>query len=244
MWMLFLMYLYIKALASCLAAWGRLKQLEPKGCAWAIGRGVVRFAVVGLLIVVTATIGTTTKTKADETVPATTLSDTLPEVQDIFSEPAPKTITFELVESEYDKKIKAEQEAAKARAIAAKAKAKPTVVTDPKTPSTANNTFFAGYCTWYVASRFPVTWNGNAVSWAANARAQGYRVDKNPEAGAILQTTENSFGTSGAGHVAYIEKVENGLIYTSEMNIAGRFVVSYRTIPVNSGLVLAVIHRR
>lgn len=35
-----------------------------------------------------------------------------------------------------------------------------------------------GYCTWYVASRTYVPWNGHAKSWLTNARAYGFRTDR------------------------------------------------------------------
>ena len=33
-----------------------------------------------------------------------------------------------------------------------------------------------GWCTWYVATRRPVPWSGNAIEWYGNARAMGYPV--------------------------------------------------------------------
>lgn len=109
--------------------------------------------------------------------------------------------------------------------------------------STSYNRFVYGYCTYYVAGKFPVTWSGNAIRWAANARTLGYRVDKIPVAGAILQTTENSLGSS-LGHVTYIDRIENGIMYISEMNFVAFNYISYRQLPVNSPLIRAVIHRR
>ncbi len=102
--------------------------------------------------------------------------------------------------------------------------------------------FDAGYCTAYVASKFPVTWRGDAIDWANNAKAQGYTVDLIPTTGAILQTNENSRGST-LGHVAYIESVSGGFIHITEQNYKGRGIISPRSIPVDSPLVRAVIHR-
>ena len=80
-----------------------------------------------------------------------------------------------------------------------------------------NNRFPWGWCTWYVASRRNVTWQGDAYQWYGNAQAQGYPVGSTPQAGAIMVTWE-----SGWGHVAYVEAVYgDGSWLVSEMNYAG-----------------------
>jgi surface antigen len=102
----------------------------------------------------------------------------------------------------------------------------------------AGNRYAYGYCTYYVYNKRvqagrPIgsLW-GNATTWAANARAAGYRVDNVPEVGAIMQT---SGGWGGYGHVAFVESVHaDGSITISEMNYAGWNVVSSRTV-VNPG---------
>lgn len=159
----------------------------------------------------------------------------LPAVDSIFSDTAKRTVTFELVESEYQKKQR-EAEAERQRQLAEAAKRRAPV-------RYAVGGFYAGQCTAYVAARFPVTWNGNAIAWSDNARTQGYRVDKNPEAGAILQTTENSWGSKGAGHVAYIDAIVDGQMFISEQNYQGWGIVSKRVLPLDSSLIRAVIHR-
>ena len=81
----------------------------------------------------------------------------------------------------------------------------------------ANSRFAYGYCTWYVASRKPVAWTGNAWEWYGNARAQGYPVGQTPQAGSIMVSWE-----SWVGHVAYVEQVNaDGSWMVSEMNYKG-----------------------
>lgn len=79
------------------------------------------------------------------------------------------------------------------------------------------NGYSYGYCTWYVASRraVPSSW-GNARSWYSSAQASGFKVGSTPVPGAIAWT-----GVGYAGHVAYVEKVENGQVLVSEMNYNG-----------------------
>ena len=73
-----------------------------------------------------------------------------------------------------------------------------------------------GWCTWYVATRRPVPWAGNAIEWYGNARAMGFPVGSQPKVGAIMVETESPIGL---GHVAYVEKVyTDGSWLISEMN--------------------------
>ncbi len=94
--------------------------------------------------------------------------------------------------------------------------------------SSAGNTYYAGYCTWYAKERRPDLPNmlGNGGQWVANAAARGYATGTAPRAGAIAETT---------GHVAYVESVNgDGTIVISEMNgPAGFGVVSTRTVAAN-----------
>lgn len=94
--------------------------------------------------------------------------------------------------------------------------------------SSAGNTYYYGYCTWYAKQRRPDLPNrlGNGGQWAANAAAQGYATGSSPRAGAIAETT---------GHVAYVESVNgDGTIVISEMNgPAGWGVVGTRTVPAS-----------
>lgn len=102
-----------------------------------------------------------------------------------------------------------------------------------------NRNFAPGNCTKFVADNLPVTWSGNAKEWAGNAKRKGYQVDRNPTPGSILQTNE-----SWRGHVGIIKDVdlEKGYLRVTEMNYEGLYVVSSRTIPINSPVIVAVIH--
>lgn len=89
-----------------------------------------------------------------------------------------------------------------------------------------NNGFPVGWCTYYVATKRHVTWNGDAGYWYQNAAAQGYPVGPTPKVGAIMVTWE-----SWAGHVAYVEAVNpDGSWMVTEMNWVAFDVINQRTI--------------
>jgi peptidoglycan DL-endopeptidase LytE len=89
-----------------------------------------------------------------------------------------------------------------------------------------NNKFPVGWCTYYVATKRNVTWNGDAGYWYQNASYQGYPVGPKPKVGAIMVTWE-----SWAGHVAYVEAVNpDGSWVVSEMNWTAFDVIDERTI--------------
>jgi surface antigen len=94
--------------------------------------------------------------------------------------------------------------------------------------SSAGNTYYYGYCTWYAKNRRPDLPNmlGNGGQWVANAAARGYATGTAPRAGAVAETV---------GHVAYVESVNSdGTIVISEMNgPAGFGVVGTRTVPAS-----------
>ena len=83
-----------------------------------------------------------------------------------------------------------------------------------------------GYCTYYVATRRPIPWLGDAWAWYGNAQAMGYPTGSKPLVGAVMVTWE-----SPIGHVAYVEAVNaDGSWLVSEMNYRGFAVTSQRTI--------------
>jgi surface antigen len=96
----------------------------------------------------------------------------------------------------------------------------------PAAGGAGGNRFAYGYCTWYVASRIPVPWLGNAWEWYGQAQAYGWPTGQSPRPGSIMVTWE-----SGYGHVAIVESVNgDGSWRVSEMNFVGWGVVSQRTI--------------
>jgi surface antigen len=99
------------------------------------------------------------------------------------------------------------------------------------------NRFPWGWCTWYVASRRYVPWNGNAAEWYWNAQRYGRSVGKTPVPGAIYVSWESS-----VGHVAYVESVGNGSYTISEMNARGFGVISRRTIRSGSVPLIGFIY--
>lgn len=92
----------------------------------------------------------------------------------------------------------------------------------------AGNTYFKGYCTWYVKERRPDLPNrlGNGGQWVASAAAQGYATGSTPRVGAVAETS---------GHVAYVEAVNgDGTITISDMNGAAGFGnVGSRNVPAS-----------
>jgi surface antigen len=101
-----------------------------------------------------------------------------------------------------------------------------------------NNSYYYGYCTWYVANKrnVPGLW-GNAGEWLYNAQKSGYETSPNPADGSIIVTSE-----SGWGHVGYVESVGEDTITISEMNYSGWGTVNTREIPKNSPLIKGFIY--
>ena len=112
--------------------------------------------------------------------------------------------------------------------------------TPSSTDASKSRRFPYGYCTWYVASRTFVPWNGHAKSWLTNARAYGFLTGSVPAAGSIVVTTENRW----YGHVAFVEAVHGNTITVSEMNYVGWGRKSVRTIPINSYKIRGYVYAR
>lgn len=95
------------------------------------------------------------------------------------------------------------------------------------------NLYDWGQCTWHVFNRRqaigkPIStywWNAN--NWASAAAKDGYRVNRTPAVGSILQSSAGYYG-----HVSFVERINsNGSIQVSEMNFASSpGVLTYRTI--------------
>lgn len=91
--------------------------------------------------------------------------------------------------------------------------------------------YTSGQCTsyaWYMRQDLPGTL-GNANTWAANAAAAGFPVDRNPQPGDIFQTSSGWYG-----HVGYVVAVNSdGTILIREMNF------NYRAGVVTESLISA-----
>src|SRR5262249_25164785 len=79
-----------------------------------------------------------------------------------------------------------------------------------------------GQCTWYVATKVPIPWIGNAWQWYGAAQQAGWATGATPRPGAILVDWESRY----YGHVAYVEGVNaDGSFLISEMNYVGWGVI-------------------
>jgi surface antigen len=89
------------------------------------------------------------------------------------------------------------------------------------------NRFPFGQCTFYVASKVPIPWNGDAWTWYGSAQAAGWAVGSTPRVGAIMVTWESRI----FGHVSYVEAVNgDGSWIVSEMNYVGWGVIDQRMV--------------
>lgn len=71
-----------------------------------------------------------------------------------------------------------------------------------------------GQCTWYVAQKRYIPWNGDAKTWLTKAPQYGFSTGTEPKVGAVVVTRESVYG-----HVAYVEAVGDNTITVSEMSL-------------------------
>jgi len=84
-----------------------------------------------------------------------------------------------------------------------------------------------GQCTYLVATKVQIPFNGNAWQWYGNAQAIGWQVGSTPRPGSVMVTWESRV----YGHVAYVEKVnDDGSWIVTEMNWLGVGVIDQRTV--------------
>lgn len=105
--------------------------------------------------------------------------------------------------------------------------------------SLGRSAFPWGQCTWWVATQLPVTWSGNASSWAWGARAAGWWISSSPSVGSIAIYRPGMAGAGWMGHVAVVVAVSRGSYTVSEMNYRGLGVLDYRTVGYVPGVVFA-----
>lgn len=76
------------------------------------------------------------------------------------------------------------------------------------------NSFYAGQCTAFVASKVHIPWSGNANMWDDNARAMGITVSDVPVVGAVAETDRGEYG-----HVALVIALQgSGAVQIIEAN--------------------------
>lgn len=106
-------------------------------------------------------------------------------------------------------------------------------------PFTSGGKVIKGNCTWYAWGRaWEMTGNkpddagfiGNAYEWwNANKKSEKYQYGSEPRLGAIAVWKSDLPGSGGSGHVAIVEKIDNGKIYISESTWHGG-IFAYREI--------------
>ena len=87
-----------------------------------------------------------------------------------------------------------------------------------------------GWCTYgaWLLAPWVGSW-GNAHSWAAQARSDGFTVSSVPIAGSVFVDTSGQLG-----HVGYVLSVGSGSITVKDMNYTGFGQWSTRTVPASS----------
>ncbi len=107
----------------------------------------------------------------------------------------------------------------------------------PFTNSSGNP--IVGNCTWYAYGRiwemtghipYDAGFTGNAYEWwNANIRTGKYKYGQTPKVGALPVWKSSLPNSGGCGHVAIVEKIENGKVYISESSWHGSYF-NYREI--------------
>ncbi len=64
-----------------------------------------------------------------------------------------------------------------------------------------------GQCTWYVGTRTPVGWGGNAYQWITNAIYDGANIGYSPRVGSIVVFSRGGAYDYYYGHVAWVVQV-------------------------------------
>lgn len=99
---------------------------------------------------------------------------------------------------------------------------------------------YPGQCTWYVNYKRPGLPNGmgNGGQYLANARAKGLSTGSVARSGSLIVTTENAY----YGHVAYVESVNGSKVTITEMNYAGPYIVTRRTLSVDDPVIKGYVY--
>ena len=108
----------------------------------------------------------------------------------------------------------------------------------------SGNAYELGNCTWYVYNRFAqigigiYPYLGNANQWVDSGQAQGYEISTTPKPGSAVVFMNGVAGASPIyGHVGFCEYVNSdGSFLMSEMNFAGLYLTTWRTLTPQSGI--------
>ena len=107
-------------------------------------------------------------------------------------------------------------------------------------PSHGGDSFPYGECTYYVATRRNISWDGNAGEWWQNARSSRPEGEF-PVAGAVV--VFEGPGYSYDGHVAFVDSVNaNGSFVISEMNYDGWGRIDQRTVQAGDPSIVGFIY--
>jgi surface antigen len=107
-------------------------------------------------------------------------------------------------------------------------------------PSHGGDSFPYGECTYYVATRRNISWDGNAEQWWQNARSSRPEGEV-PVAGAVV--VFEGPGYSYDGHVAFVDSVNaNGSFVISEMNYDGWGRTDQRTVQASDPSIVGFIY--
>lgn len=103
----------------------------------------------------------------------------------------------------------------------------------------AYNGGIPGQCTNYVLSKRPDLPRrmGNGGQYLASARSYGLSTGKTAQVGAVIVTTESRYG-----HVGIVESVNSGEVTLTDMNYAGPYIVTRRTMSVNSSVIRGYVY--
>lgn len=107
----------------------------------------------------------------------------------------------------------------------------------PRPYADQSHKFPWGQCTWYVAQRRYIPWDGDANTWLRKAPQYGFATGTEPRVGAIMATREHS----RYGHVAYVEAVNDPYVTISEMSL-GRGVKTVRTLHKDDWRIIGYIY--
>lgn len=105
-----------------------------------------------------------------------------------------------------------------------KVKLSPPFLKDDGSPIVGNCTWYAWGRIWELTGQAPVDakFLGNGYEWwQSNLNTGKYKTGDKPRVGALAVWKPSLVGSGGFGHVAVIEKIENGKVYISESSWHG-----------------------